>query len=503
MNKKLIIGIGISAVIIAILVGIYIIHVYKPPVPIDEQLSERFSEFKTQYDEKKAEGYDVTEAEGLARKAKQAFDRKDYRVADKFLGEAFEALEKAEIPEVSPTPEVTPTPIPDKIVEEAKEKLSRVKVASLYEKIVDKIVNAEHGGVSAVSKQLNETGTDFVFRAWWRWQPPPNICADLPEELREECETAGGSYGHFANAISIIKEENPDIIICGAIPAQRINYEEKNPITGKVYGEDETGDMALDPAKWNIDLSKEELQERSGGATGSAGYFPDITNPDYQKLILCWAKKQIDCGADAIWIDLLFAHAGRLWMITGDEYHQSVKDSFEASSKIVDEIHEYGYSKYKKHIYVGSWHGAPSLLPYEPPDFDFITVTVGKDEISQMVMDEAKWNKIIDDEIRAKFGNDIPIFACIDWAGTTDTPLGVFSQELTPEEQREFLTIADEFFQKKRVTFVYPIHGGCMGNDATTLAYGKSLFYDSLAPEFQTYETIKELALNKSASGYP
>ena len=101
MNKKVLIGIGIAVVIIALLVGIYVIYVYKPVIPVKEQLIERFTEFKIQYDEKKAQGYDVTEAEEFARKAKQAFNNRDYRAANAFLDDAFKALEKA-VPTVTP-----------------------------------------------------------------------------------------------------------------------------------------------------------------------------------------------------------------------------------------------------------------------------------------------------------------------------------------------------------------------------------------------------------------
>jgi hypothetical protein len=53
-------------------------------------------------------------------------------------------------------------------------------------------------------------------------------------------------------------------------------------------------------------------------------------------------------------------------------------------------------------------------------------------------------------------------------------------------------------FSKKRIIFVYPVHGGWMGDKAEIRSYGKSRVYDSLAPEFQTYETIKELALERA-----
>jgi len=68
---------------------------------------------------------------------------------------------------------------------------------------------------------------------------------------------------------------------------------------------------------------------------------------------------------------------------------------------------------------------------------------------------------------------------------------------LSKEEQREFLKIADEFFSRKGIIFVYPVHGGFMGQDAKILSFGKLKTYDSLAPEFETYETIKELAQSK------
>ena len=71
--------------------------------------------------------------------------------------------------------------------------------------------------------------------------------------------------------------------------------------------------------------------------------------------------------------------------------------------------------------------------------------------------------------------------------------MGVYSQELSKEEQREFLKIADEFFSRKGIIFVYPVHGGFMGQDAKILSFGKLKTYDSLAPEFETYETIKSL----------
>jgi len=40
-------------------------------------------------------------------------------------------------------------------------------------------------------------------------------------------------------------------------------------------------------------------------------YFPDITNPTFQDLLLSWAKKQIDCGADGV-----CKFNPRIWLVT-------------------------------------------------------------------------------------------------------------------------------------------------------------------------------------------
>lgn len=63
--------------------------------PDTNELKKKYHEFKIEIDEKKAEGYDVTEAEVFAREAKEAFDREDYRVANTYLNKAFESLEKS------------------------------------------------------------------------------------------------------------------------------------------------------------------------------------------------------------------------------------------------------------------------------------------------------------------------------------------------------------------------------------------------------------------------
>lgn len=485
-KKRILISMGIFVAIIA-LIGIYVIYVYKP-APTKEQLSHKFSEFETKYQEKKAGGYDVTEAEEFARKAKEAFDRENYKTASKLLDEAFETLQKARIPAIL-----------EAVKEEAKARFSRIKVASLYEKVTDGALIERN--TDDVINLLNETKTNFIFRGFWIWHSCPENCSQLPLGYTlpkgYTCEEAGYSYEHLRDAISEIKKEIPDVIFCGAIPAQCFNTEEIDPLSGEGYDEGETWDMALDPAKWGIDISKEKTQQYfQNGATGAGGYFPDITNPDFQDFFLNLAKKQIDCGADAIWIDMLFSQARLFERITGDPEHPAVKESFEAASRIVDEIHKYGYSRHGKYIYVGTWWTVVEL-PYTQPNLDFVTISPSPQEIKQKNLDQDLWETRTT-EIRGKLG-DIPIFAFIDWAGD-NAPTAVFSQKLNKEEQRELLKKIDEFFQKKRIIYIYPIHGGFMGGSAKITSFGKYKIYDSLAPEFETYETIKELAMSKAGA---
>jgi len=107
------------------------------------------------------------------------------------------------------------------------------------------------------------------------------------------------------------------------------------------------------------------------------------------------------------------------------------------------------------------------------------------------------------------------------------SPMHIFSQYLNKTEQAEFLEKADKFFvnlsKKENLTivFVYPVSGQMMGpwkeGEKMVLSFqcccdtcrdkclilgdqkGKCGFgsYDALAPEFETYETIKNLAYIK------
>lgn len=76
-----------------------------------EQINKKFFEFKTQYENKKAQNYNVTESEDFAVKAKKFYDKNDYEKANDFLDKAYLALERAEkTPAVTLIPTARSTP---------------------------------------------------------------------------------------------------------------------------------------------------------------------------------------------------------------------------------------------------------------------------------------------------------------------------------------------------------------------------------------------------------
>lgn len=371
-----------------------------------------------------------------------------------------------------------------------------------------------------VINDLRETKTDFIYLGFTKWGPLPVKSSQFQDpDLVRWNEGGGNTYEHIENAINRIKAALPRVIFCAALEPQVIGYKtgrcEWNPKTGEHIEQAELWKMAIDPRKWGINVLKERFQydfarwhqwvpqnlapDLYDWRTADA-FFPDITNPRYQELLLSWAQGLIDAGADAIWFDFLFWQAGRLRQITNDDNHPAVKESHEAACKIVDEVHKYGRLK-GKHIYVGSWpefhffRGWLEQCNYPPPDYDFVTPILKKTEVKEMKFDETEWDKELM-AIRKRWGN-VPVLVSVDAGPTTDQPLGILSQKLSREEQIKFLKVADDFFDRKGVIFIYPIYGNHMGNDATILSYGNSKIFDSKAPEFQLYDTLKELAQSK------
>ncbi|HTY52665.1 MAG TPA: hypothetical protein VMB35_05680 [Methanomicrobiales archaeon] len=389
--------------------------------------------------------------------------------------------------------------------------LSRVKVAVVYERVTDGAVIGRN--MADVIRIFQETRTDLIFRGFFRWEAVPASpgasMTGYPASYVSGKADIGYTYSQLGDAIRQIKAAEPGVIFIGAVAAQRLNRLEFNDETGEAISQDGTWAMALDPSSSLPKYTKEDgqctaakflgwvgsgVQCPSGyDVTAAPAYFPDITNTGYQELLESWAEKQIDLGADGIWIDMLYAQASFIAQQTGNPAHPAVKTAFEASSKVVDDIHAYGEMKYHKHVYVGTWWTF-AQLPYSPPDMDFVTVATPAGEVSGG-LNSGNWDSIRS-QITGAIGNK-PVLVFIDWSGSASAPMGVFSQSLTPAQQDAFLTSADSFFPGKGMIFAFPVHGGTFPMNSARLSYGRYNVYDSLAPEFDTFGTIQDLAQKK------
>jgi len=247
------------------------------------------------------------------------------------------------------------------------------------------------------------------------------------------------------------------------------------------------------------------------------GYWPDINEEEVRQLYLHKAMKLIDCGVDVIWIDQLLKQARLIYSITGNIKHPAIEGTFKSVSKLVDEIHAYGLSK-GKYVYVGSWAsifkigGNITIPPYKPPDYDYVVLSPGSRKVLNVKLYEEEW-KILSSKIKDYMGEDMVILVRLD-LGSPYSPIHVFSQYLSSSQQRKFLVYLDNFLRENGVLFSYPVFGLYMSpweeNEAKTLSWREVCWvnvfgeercgfpvYDSLAPEFQTYETIRELAQSR------
>lgn len=380
-----------------------------------------------------------------------------------------------------------------------------MSTACQYRYVTDGTKNRNINDVTTILKEIN---SKFIFQGWFtEYQPLLDECAPL-------CIiNPGYDYKHLINAVSSIKSSLPSVTFCGGIQYEFLYPKTVDPFSKKILSQDDTWEMALDLTKWDIPITRYEVQclfakklkwtksTCSCTETGCIDYdpkeqmrafLPDITNKDYYTLLLNLIKKQFDCGVDMIWVDGLFAQAdfingiGILHPeINQERIKEARKQSYNASMQLVTDIHNYGRTIISWDRWIYKELGIPS--------FDAIMTTPSYTEVSTMTLNDKSWEDRLT-EIKSKWPIT-PVYARIDYGEHSQTPLGALSQVLTITQANQFLHDADQFFKDRDIRFIYPVHGGYMGADVTKLSWGTSRIYDSMAPEFQTYNTIKELSM--------
>lgn len=367
------------------------------------------------------------------------------------------------------------------------------KRAIIYEWLHDKFPARTITEKISMFKELN---VDTIFRSFWYC--PEAHCAKNDTSVHYYTDI---EWAEMQKIIFEIHTAISGIKLIGCL-GPRINiYNMKNYKTGTVYNSTECQNMYLDPRKWGINVTKEEVRANLGDLSTS-----DFTNDTYYQIILSRSKKYIDIGCDAIWLDELYKSTYYLHGLTKDKNHSAVKEVYNAATNLIKEIRDYFTLQGKEPI-IGSWLppnvDGVAWFSNNIPKLDFVTVNRGstaKDAGYEMVkpLDYPGYKTQVNHH-RNWYGRDVKSIFFID----DPQFLSVFAQCLDKELQKKKIIEITKACTNSGMVFAYPIHGQWMMDKNTVnkfckppnlkKSYGLYNYYDAKAPEFQTYDTIKTL----------
>ncbi len=366
----------------------------------------------------------------------------------------------------------------------------RIKSAILYQNL-----HSPPEGLEGAIKVINELRPSLIWYARQIVGVPPVPNASVAYEIARDAGLSDYRAKLFAKwvrerayTLRDISEEvrSVNAVYCPCILIQNFrtdfNYD---PLTFKPIPKDVLKSVALDYSKWGLPYGREATQEffreRLGIPNGAV--FPDITNKFYQEYVLRKVEALKKVGVKCVWLDALFTQANIAYAITHDFNHPAVRDAYLAAYELVKRIKELG-------MIVGTWSNWVRYPYREVPPVDFVTRTLSRSEVANVRINYDLWAEVTK-LIRCK--TNATILMVFDFGPSDDTPLAIFSQKLSPKQQRELLKQMHEVAMKLGLVPTYPVHGGCMGRNAKILSYSKYRYYDALAPQFRTYNTIKEL----------
>lgn len=403
--------------------------------------------------------------------------------------------------------------------------LGQVKVVAEYTSI-NSWTTSINRSVAEVIGELEELNTDFIFLGF-RYQ---YAVPESPEEppgffTLDELDLAmqnGYTFSQLKDAISELHRKMPAVIFTAGLGIEFFYARDRDPITGVAIDNEKAWSLALDPAEYGLPLSKEAFQCEYGKRKGTFPdasdcskfdptkvdvFWPDLNKAAVHDLFLNKARKLIECGADSIWIDMLFTQCEHLLKLTSDINHPAIQQSFESGRRLVDDIRALTNPNGRP-TFVGSWiivlleDQKVSAPPYPAPNYDYTVLTPSGQEVSDLKFNEGLWLEALS-VTRGYLGQNIPIIARID-VGFKDSPAHVFSQHLSRDRQLDFLKTMDKFLADNRVLFSFPVSGLFMGpwdlGEKKTFAFDSHPVYDSLAPEFQSFDTLKELAAGRKTN---
>lgn len=350
-------------------------------------------------------------------------------------------------------------------------------------------------GLEGAIKIINELRPDLIWYSKQIIGVPPVPNSSVAYYIVKKAGLDDAKAKLFANwvarrgyTLEDIKEEvlSTEAIYCPCILIQNFRVDfNYDPLTFKPIPKDVLKSVALDYSKWGLPYGLRETQEFFRERLGILGgaVFPDITNEFYQEYIVRKVLALKRVGVKCVWLDALFAQANIAYAITHDYNYPAVRDAYLAAYELVKKIKELG-------MIVGTWSNCVRYPYKEKPPVDFVTRTLSRGEVANVKVDYRLWEEVVN-LIRSK--TNATILMVFDFGPSDNTPLAIFSQRLTPKQEAELLKQMREVSKKLGIVPVYPVHGGYLGKNAKKLAYGKYNFYDALAPQFNTYDVIKEL----------
>jgi hypothetical protein len=331
---------------------------------------------------------------------------------------------------------------------------SSTKVVSLYESILDT-------DVSTLTRIFAETGTEVVFRGFFKWG-----------------KVNPSAYSRLTTTIAEIKARLPWIHVMGAITCAALVDGDYWP-NGTVLSSDERRQMTwilpngTTPRHYADPLKSDVL---------------DVSKPLARHFILEYAFKFIDIGFDSLWFDEISYIPGWSWVRY--EVRVSSEPYIAAWKQITTSVKEYAKSRYGKELLVSLNNGwlraVGESLPRDPwPYQDFISVGVSiKTTETELVQDNFAGYKA---QIRKVYGYLPPTMVFLDW-GKPPTPLSLFGN-MPREKQTSMLRSLHEACLREALMFVFPLHGGGI-SDYLSPPY-TYVVYDAVKQG--TYETIRQL----------
>lgn len=378
-----------------------------------------------------------------------------------------------------------------------------------YRRLNDSIglPSPERRSLKDVVRIINDLHADFIMHGVYRHRPRPNTCEQLPRDERERCKQTGASYRLMREAVDFVKRRTKAKV--GGGSNFQYFWAENLAMEGEYHswlGRDETWELALDPREHGIPISKERLHRLFARRLGLEVkdpkkeldfYIPDPTKEEVQEIYRNILNAQLDCHIDAFHWDMIFIPVTVLLRLGVSVDHRGLKEIYHGCLDLIDWTKrrvrwyiQWGFHKLEQQFKLFSKLSAPSI--------DVAMTTISVEEIRRRRIDRERWREVR--EIIRRIYGDVEHFARIDY-GFGTTPLYVFAEELSPSEQRRFLIEADEVLRKMGILLILPVHGGnpcdqrqIRQGKCPRRAYGKYNWYDSLAPEFNTFDAIKAIA---------